>query len=116
MELILTENCKALSGSLGSGFGYFFVKRKNRFYAVRSKHSVPPDGHLRFIFACAEMASNHLYFTDIRVSREEMDKARKEAGIKPIAYCFPCKFLDAKLVLYIKNHYPYERRKQNPSR
>jgi hypothetical protein len=55
------------------------VKRKGQFYSVRSKHSVPPDGHWRFIVLCAELAQNHLHITDIEVSRNELGTALYEA-------------------------------------
>lgn len=79
MEIILSERCKSLTGNLGSGFGYFIVKRKGRFYSVRSKHDVPPDGHLRFILACAELAKNGLHITEIKVSWMELYDALFEA-------------------------------------
>ena len=86
MELILTENCKALSGSLGHGFGYFIVERRGRYYSVRSKHpNVPPDGHLRFIFACAEMVYIHLYLAEIVVPPSEIEQAFAEAGFPILA-------------------------------
>ena len=56
MKVILSPTCKSLTGSLGRGFGYFIVRRKNGFFGVRSRHNVPPDGHWRFILACAELA------------------------------------------------------------
>lgn len=80
MEIILSKHCESLTGSLGRGFGYFIVKRKNRFYSVRSKHSVPPDGHWRFICACAELAMHKLHVADIKVSREELTSALREAS------------------------------------
>ena len=79
MEIILSERCKSLTGNLGSGFGYFIVKRKGRFYSVRSKHDVPPDGHWRFILTCAELAKNGLHIADIRVTRDELKNALYEA-------------------------------------
>ena len=79
MEIILSERCKSLTGNLGSGFGYFIVKRKGRFYSVRSKHNVLPDGHWRFILTCAELAPNGFHIADIRVSREELKNALYEA-------------------------------------
>ena len=79
MEIILSNHCKSLTGSLGQGFGYFIVNRKGRFYSVRSKHSVPPDGHWRFIAQCAKIAQYHLYIADVKVSREELEKALEEA-------------------------------------
>lgn len=79
MEIILSERCKSLTGNLGSGFGYFIVKRKGRFYSVRSKHDVPPDGHWRFILTCAELAKNGLHITEIKVSWMELYDALFEA-------------------------------------
>ena len=83
MEIILSNHCKSLTGSLGQGFGYFIVNRKGRFYSVRSKHSVPPDGHWRFILTCAELAQNGLHIADIRVSHQELSEALSEAGLAP---------------------------------
>ncbi len=81
MEIILSNHCKSLTGSLGQGFGYFIVNRKGRFYSVRSKHSVPHDGHWRFILTCAELAQMHLYLSDIRVSHQELSEALSEASL-----------------------------------
>ena len=87
MEIILSKQCKSLTGSLGKGFGYFIVGRwsrtdvKYRFYSQRSKWNVPPDGHLRFILACAEIAQMKLHITDICVSRDEFQSALSEAGL-----------------------------------
>jgi len=79
MEIILSSNCESFTGSLGRGFGYFIVRRKNGFFSVRSRHSVPPDGHWRFIVSCAEIAKIGLHISDIKVSRDEVKKALKEA-------------------------------------
>ena len=81
MEIILSKQCESLTGSLGRGFGYFIVRRNNSFYSVRSKHQVPPDGHWRFIVACAQLTQNKLHITDISVPREELSSALKEAAI-----------------------------------
>ena len=78
MEVILSKQCLSLTGTLRTDFGYFLVKRKERFYSCRSKHSVPPDGHWRFIFTCAELAQNGLHIADIRVSQDEIMKALHE--------------------------------------
>ena len=104
MEIILSNNCTSLTGSLGRGFGYHIQRRKNRFFAKRnSKGTIPSDGHWRFILVCAQLAQNGLHIADIRVSQEEVDAARMEAGLKPIAYCLPCRVLNAGDVLYIAN-------------
>ena len=80
MEIILSKQCESLTGSLGSGFGYHIQKRKNGFFAQRdSKGSIPPDGHLRFIFACADLARSKLHITDIRVSAKEFRQACNKA-------------------------------------
>ena len=107
MEILLVKgNCLSLSGMLGQGYGYYIRStKKGRFYSQRSKHSVPPDGHWRFIVACAKLAKDGLHISDIRATQEEVDAARMEAGLKPIAYCFPCRVLDAGDVMYIVNHY-----------
>ena len=80
MEIILSSNCESLTGSLGRGFGYSIQRRKNGFYTKRdSKGIVPPDGHWRFIVACAELAKAGLHISDIKASRVEVSDALKEA-------------------------------------
>ena len=85
MEIILSKQCEALTGSLGSGFGYSIQRRRGHggryhFYSQRSKWNVPRDGHLKFIFACAELAQMGLHIADIRVPRDELVEAVEEAG------------------------------------
>ena len=80
MELILSTNCTALTGTLGQGYGYYIRRsRTNRFFGQRSKGHVPRDGHLRFIFACAELAKCGLHITGIRVPAKELREACREA-------------------------------------
>ena len=80
MKIILSNNCKSLTGSLGRGFGYHIQRRKNGYFAKRnSKGIIPPDGHWHFIVACAVIAQNKLHITDINVSREELKQALYEA-------------------------------------
>ena len=81
MKIILSKQCESLTGSLGRGFGYFIVRRGKRFFSQRSRHSVPADGHWRFILTCAVLAQNKLHIADIRVSREELKQAMYEARI-----------------------------------
>ena len=81
MKIILSKQCESLTGSLGRGFGYFIVRRGKRFFSQRSRHSVPPDGHWRFIVTCAQLAQSKLHIADIRVSREELKQAMYEARI-----------------------------------
>jgi hypothetical protein len=80
MEVFLTKQCLSLTGCLGRGYGYYIRStKKGRFFSQRSKHSVPPDGHWRFIATCAELAQSHLHITDISVKREELKQALYEA-------------------------------------
>ncbi len=71
--------CASLVGTLEKGLGYHLEQRKNGFFSKRDQRgSVPPDGHLRFIFLCAEMAKNGLYIKDIQVSGYELKAALNE--------------------------------------
>ena len=80
MQIILSKQCESLTGSLGRGFGYSIQRRKNGFYTKRdSKGIVPPDGHLRFILACANLAQSKLHITDVQLSRDELKQALWEA-------------------------------------
>lgn len=79
MEVILSKQCESLTGLLNHGHGYFIQRRGKRFFGQRSKHTVPPDGHWKFIVACAHLAKGRLYVTDVRVKREELQSALREA-------------------------------------
>ena len=81
MQIILSKDCLALQGLICRGYGYFIVKRGKSFFSQRSKHSVPPDGHLRFIFLCAELVRDKLFIDDIRVSGYEIKAALTEAAL-----------------------------------
>ena len=81
MEIILSNHVKSLTGSLGRGFGYHIKHRKNGFFGERNSNGfVPTDGHLSFIFMCAELARMSLHIADVKVSREEIADALSEAG------------------------------------
>ena len=81
MEIILSKQCESFTGSLGKGFGYYIRRARHkdgsvRFFSQQSKHSpIPRDGHLSFIFACAELAKNRLHITDIKVNWLELQTA-----------------------------------------
>lgn len=80
MQIILSPNCKALTGSIGRGFGYHIEHRKYGFFGVRdAKGIIPHDGHWKFIVACAELAQSGFMVSDIKVKREEVKKALYEA-------------------------------------
>lgn len=81
MEIFLSKHCESLTGSIGQGFGYYIRStKKGRYFGQRSKHSVPPDGHWRFIIACAELAQHKLHIDDIRVTNRELFEALREAN------------------------------------
>ena len=85
MEIILSKQCESLTGSLGKGFGYFIQGRRGQdgkyhFFSQRSKHPpIPIDGHLRFIFTCAELTQMNLHIADIKVGWLELQTALYEA-------------------------------------
>ena len=112
MEIILSKQCESLTGSLGQGFGYHIQRRKKGFFAKRNtKGEVPRDGHLRFIFSCAELAQSKLHITDIRVPSEELMYALWKAGRETLGdYIFtePDKFPEtfhAADIINFKNEY-----------
>ena len=81
MQIFLSKDCLALQGVICRDYGYFIVKRGKSFFAQRSKHSVPPDGHWRFIVLCAEMVRDGLIIKNIRVSGYELKAALNEAAL-----------------------------------
>ena len=93
MEIILTKQCESLTGALGNGYGYFIQRRRGQdgkyhFFSQRSKHlPIPRDGHLRFIFACAELTQMKLHISDIRVSGYELKAALQEDVLLASALC-----------------------------
>ncbi len=102
--------CASLVGTLERGLGYHLEHRKNGFFSKRDQRgSVPPDGHLRFIFLCAEMAQNGLHISDIQVAYTEFYDAVKEAGMVhkiPAYYGWNAgAFLNAREVLRVKEEY-----------
>ena len=82
MKLILSVYCTSFTGALSKSYGYAVRKHNNGFYGYRnSRGDVPPDGHLRFIIACAKLAGG-LYVADIEIDSIELACALKEAGHK----------------------------------
>ncbi len=97
--------CVSLVGTLERGLGYHLEHRKNGFFSKRNQRSsVPPDGHLRFIFLCAEMAKNGLYIKDICVSGYELKTALQEAAFLETALSVDVDYeYNAAEVLQFKN-------------
>ena len=81
MQIILSNQCESLTGSLRRGRGYHIQKRKHGFFAKRNtKGAVPPNGHLQFIFDCAELTKSRLHMVDIRLTADELADALREAS------------------------------------
>ena len=102
MQIILSKDCLALQGLICRDYGYFIVKRGKSFFAQRSKHSVPPDGHWRFIVLCAELAHNGLYISDISVTRSELHEALTEARRVLATQCLRLPVYHARDILNLK--------------
>ncbi len=106
MRLFLSEQCEGLTGSLGSGYGYAVQKQRGGYYGKRnSKGVVPPNGHLRFILKCAELARMKLHIVDIRVPRIELQVALMEAGEYPASLRIAQTELNAEQVFNLKQQY-----------
>ena len=77
----ITEDA-AFTGTLNRNYGYAVQRQRNgTYYGKRnSRGYVPPDGHLLFLFACAEMAKRHILFADIEVGAMELHQALRKAG------------------------------------
>lgn len=90
MEIFLSEMMQRTNpdyhGSIGQGFGYVIQRRRDangkiRYFGIRKSNTdVPPDGHLRFIITCAEIAAMGLHFADILVPRDEIARALAQTG------------------------------------
>lgn len=104
MEIILARHCKSFTGTLSKRYGYAICKRGEGFYSQRNRKNVPPDGHLQFIFACAELAREGLLLSDITLLGSELLAAATEAG-----YTFDTIVLDVEYnahdILNIKTYY-----------
>lgn len=82
MELILARTCKSLTGSFGKSYGYSVRRSGKQFFSVRSpKGPRIRDGHLRFIFACADMAQYNFFIANIDVEGKEILQAAREAQV-----------------------------------
>ena len=83
MEIILARTCKSLTGSFGKSYGYSVRRSGKQFFSVRSpKGPRIRDGHLRFIFACADMAMDGFLIADIDIRGEELLQAAREADVE----------------------------------
>ena len=106
MDIILSNQCESLTGSLGRGFGYFIVARWSRkdvkfhYCSQRSRWNVPPDGHLRFILACAQIAQSKLHIADIQIHWKELYDALYEARHFTAAFHVELNGRKAKKIFY----------------
>jgi hypothetical protein len=105
MEIILARTCKSITGSLGKSYGYSITKRDGKFYSIRSpKGPRIRDGHLRFIFACAELARDGFLVADIDIRGEELLQAAREAQVN-LDSVVPDEHYDAQQVRDIKRNH-----------
>lgn len=105
MEIILARTCKSITGSLGKSYGYSITKRDGKFYSIRSpKGPRIRDGHLRFIFACAELARDGFLIADIDIRGEELLQAAREADVE-METILPDEHYDAHDIRRIKTYY-----------
>ena len=105
MEIILARTCKSITGSLGKSYGYSITKRDGKFYSIRSpKGSRIRDGHLRIIFACAELAQYNFIIANIDVEGEELLEAAREAHAE-LDSIVPDEHYDAHDIRRIKTYY-----------
>lgn len=105
MEIILGKYCKSLTGSLVKVYGYAICRRGKRFFSQRSPNGPQiRDGHLRFIFECAQMARDGFLIADIDIRGEELIQAAQEAGIT-METIQPDVQYNAQDILNIKTYY-----------
>ena len=104
MQVFLSEQIASITGKIGTDLGYAIRRSKHGFYGYRCpKCAVPPDGHWRFIVACAELAQDGLHIADIQIKGEELNQALKEAGITPFICARKRETLNARRVLHFKS-------------
>ena len=105
MEIILAKTCKSLTGSLGRIYGYSITRRDGKFVSIRNpKGPRIRDGHLRFIFACAELARDGFLIADIDIRGEELLQAAREADVE-METILPDVQYNAQQVRDIKNNH-----------
>ena len=105
MEIILAKTCRSLTGSLGRIYGYSITRRDGKFVSIRNpKGPRIRDGHLRFIFACAELARDGFLIADIDIRGAELLQAAREADVE-METILPDVQYNAHDVLNIKTYY-----------
>ena len=105
MEIILARTCKSITGSFCKIYGYSVRRSGKQFFSVRSpKGPRIRDGHLRFIFACADMAQYNFFIANIDVEGKELLEAAREAQIT-LDSVVPDEHYDAQKVRDLKSYY-----------
>ena len=105
MELFLSKYCRSFTGTLNRSHGYSICRKGNKFFSQRNTRGiVPPNGHIRFIFACAELAREGLLLADIRILGSELLAAATEAGLT-FETILPDVEYNAHDILNIKKYY-----------
>jgi len=82
MDIILSRYCRSFTGTISRKHGYSIRKQGDKFCSVRNSKNIPPNGHLLFIFDCAELAREGMLIADVRLMGEELIAAANEAGLE----------------------------------
>ena len=89
MKIILSQFCKSFTGQINRQYGYAVRRTKKGFFLFKcSKNKVQllPDGHLRAIFALAQMARQGIFLADVQCKADELHQALVEANAFPAAW------------------------------
>ena len=113
MEIILSSQVESFTGTLRHDYGYYIRRYSDRlghtrFFSHRRAGEVAFDGHMNFIWYCAQLARGRVYFCDTRVTAEELISALEEAkrmeGARLVRSNYPLEqVLNAKQVIDIFN-------------
>ena len=106
MELILTDKCKAFTGTLSKKDNFYFFMHNGKCFARKKSNSqLMPGEHLRFIFKAAQFVQHNPFICDIKVPGNELRHALIDSGHPEVklrknlgAKCFGADF-----ILFIKD-------------
>lgn len=83
MQIILHAQCKSLTGRISKKNHFYLRKTKKGIFTVPSnRKALCPREHWKFIRECADCAKTGFPIADIRISRQEITDALREAGLE----------------------------------